>query len=68
MILGKALNSLNVLKEHKTTYMYLKRGELKEHNYEKGDTEGVVNYGLSLKDIDTTKTLDILYTTYASTN
>ena len=54
MILGKALNSLNVLKEYKTTYMYLKRDELKEHNYEKGDTEGVVNYGLSLKNIEFT--------------
>jgi phosphoesterase RecJ-like protein len=54
MILGKALNNLNVLKEYKTTYMYLKRDELKEHNYEKGDTEGVVNYGLSLKNIEFT--------------
>ena len=34
--------------------MYLKRDELKEHNYEKGDTEGVVNYGLSLKNIEFT--------------
>ena len=54
MILGKALNSLNVLNEYKTTYMYLNRSELKENNYEKGDTEGIVNYGLSLKNIEFT--------------
>ena len=50
--------------------MYLNRSELKENNYEKGDTEGIVNYGLSLKnieftamfieDLDKEKTLKIL--------
>ena len=53
-ILGSALNSLNQIKEKKTTYMRLSKNQLIENNYKKGDTEGLVNYGLSLKNIDFT--------------
>ena len=53
-ILGAALNSLNQIKEKKTTYMRLSKNQLIENNYKKGDTEGLVNYGLSLKNIDFT--------------
>ena len=41
-LLGKALSNLNIIKESKTTYMYLKRDNLAGSNYEKGDTEGIV--------------------------
>ena len=34
--------------------MFLSSKELIENGYEKGDTEGLVNYGLSLKNIDFT--------------
>jgi phosphoesterase RecJ-like protein len=51
-LLGKALSNLKIIKESKTTYMYLKRDNLADSNYEKGDTEGIVNYGLSLKKIE----------------
>ena len=51
-LLGKALSNLKIIKESKTTYMYLKRDNLAGSNYEKGDTEGIVNYGLSLKKIE----------------
>ena len=53
-ILGTALNSLIQIKESKTTYMTLRKSQLIDNHYKKGDTEGLVNYGLSLKNIDFT--------------
>ena len=35
-------------KEGKVAILWLKRSELKEYGFEKGDTEGFVNYGLSV--------------------
>ena len=42
---------MKVLPEHKTSYAYLSQEELSELGHSKGDTEGIVNYGLSIKDI-----------------
>ena len=53
-ILGHALNSLKQITDFKTTFMYIKSKQLVESGYMKGDTEGVVNYGLSLKNIEFT--------------
>ena len=50
-VLGSALSNLNILKELNTVYMYLKRDDLKKFDFQKGDSEGIVNYGLSLKNI-----------------
>jgi len=50
-VLSSALSNLNVLKELNTVYMYLKRDDLKKFDFQKGDSEGIVNYGLSLKNI-----------------
>ena len=50
-LLGCALNNLNVIPEFKTAYTTLSQEELNQFNYKKGDTEGVVNYGLSLEGI-----------------
>jgi bifunctional oligoribonuclease and PAP phosphatase NrnA len=51
-LLGYCLNEkLTVLNEHRTAYFYLSQDELAKFNYKKGDTEGVVNYALSLKGI-----------------
>lgn len=50
-LLGKALQNLRVLKDHKTSYITLTQEELDLFNYKKGDTEGIVNYGLSIKDV-----------------
>jgi phosphoesterase RecJ-like protein len=36
------------VKDGKVAILYLKREELKEFGFEKGDTEGFVNYGLSI--------------------
>jgi phosphoesterase RecJ-like protein len=50
-LLGCALTNLKVIQEHKTAYIALSQEELNTYNYKKGDTEGIVNYGLSLKGI-----------------
>lgn len=51
-LLGKALNNLTVIKEYRTAYITLSQQELNSANFKKGDTEGFVNYGLSLKDVE----------------
>jgi len=53
-LLGKALQNLKVIPEHKTSYTTLTQAELNNFNYVKGDTEGIVNYGLSIKGIQFT--------------
>ena len=50
-LLGKALRNLKVLDEYKTAYISLSQNEMNSFNYKKGDTEGFVNYGLSLKGV-----------------
>lgn len=50
-LLGRALQNMKILSEHKTSYTSLTQDELDSFNYVKGDTEGIVNYGLSIKDI-----------------
>lgn len=50
-LLGRALQNMKVFEEHKTTYTSLTQDELDSFDYVKGDTEGIVNYGLSIKGI-----------------
>lgn len=50
-LLGRALQNMKVITEHKTAYTTLTQDELDIFNYVKGDTEGIVNYGLSIKGI-----------------
>ena len=50
-LLGRALNNLVILKEYNTAYISLSKKDLEEFNFKKGDTEGFVNYGLSLEGI-----------------
>ncbi|QLE02951.1 bifunctional oligoribonuclease/PAP phosphatase NrnA [Galbibacter sp. BG1] len=50
-LLGCALKNLVALPEYHTVYITLSREELQQYNYKKGDTEGFVNYGLSLDGI-----------------
>jgi len=53
-LLGRALQNMKVLPEHKTAYTTLTQDELNSFDYVKGDTEGIVNYGLSIKGINFT--------------
>jgi phosphoesterase RecJ-like protein len=50
-LLGCALRNLKVIKELNTAYITLNQEELNTYNYQKGDTEGVVNYALSLEGV-----------------
>lgn len=51
LLLGQALSNLHVLPEYKTAFITLTEAEKEKFNFQKGDTEGVVNYALSLKEI-----------------
>ncbi|ESU28839.1 hypothetical protein FLJC2902T_14360 [Flavobacterium limnosediminis JC2902] len=53
-LLGRALQNMKLLPEYKTSYITLSQEELDMFGYTKGDTEGIVNYGLSLKGFDFT--------------
>ena len=53
-LLGRALQNMKVIPEHKTAYTTLTQDELNSFDYLKGDTEGIVNYGLSIKGINFT--------------
>jgi phosphoesterase RecJ-like protein len=50
-LLGRALQNMKVFPEYKTSYITLSQKELDTFHYEKGDTEGIVNYGLTIKGI-----------------
>lgn len=50
-LLGTALRNLRILEEYKTVYISLSQREMNSFNFKKGDTEGFVNYGLSLKGV-----------------
>ena len=51
LLLGQALSNLQILPSYKTAYITLTSEEKKRFDFQKGDTEGVVNYALSLKGI-----------------
>ncbi|WP_306623117.1 DHH family phosphoesterase [Chryseobacterium ginsenosidimutans] len=47
-LLALILGRIEVVKDGKVAVLYLTREELKEYGFQKGDTEGFVNYGLSI--------------------
>ena len=51
MLLGQSLSNLQILPEYNTAFITLTDKEKKQFDFQKGDTEGVVNYALSLKGI-----------------
>ncbi|MBH45808.1 MAG: DHH family phosphoesterase [Flavobacteriaceae bacterium] len=50
-LLGTALNNLKKIEGLPVVYITLSQKELNHNNFKKGDTEGFVNYGLSLKGV-----------------
>jgi bifunctional oligoribonuclease and PAP phosphatase NrnA len=51
-LLGHCLSDrLKVLPQFGTAYIWLTKGDLENFNYQPGDTEGVVNYALSIQNI-----------------
>lgn len=50
-LLGIALSNMVILPEYRTAYITLSQDELDQYGFKKGDTEGFVNYGLTLEGI-----------------
>jgi len=50
-LLGRALQNMKVLEKYHTSYISLSQYELDQFDHLKGDTEGIVNYGLTIKGI-----------------
>ncbi|AVI49764.1 DHH family phosphoesterase [Pukyongia salina] len=50
-LLGVALQNMKILPEYRTAYITLSQQELDENNFKKGDTEGFVNYALSVSGV-----------------
>ncbi|NNF18899.1 MAG: bifunctional oligoribonuclease/PAP phosphatase NrnA [Flavobacteriaceae bacterium] len=50
-LLGCALKNMVIKAEVSTAYITLSQAELDQYQYKKGDTEGFVNYGLTLEGI-----------------
>jgi len=50
-LLGCALKNMVILNSYSTVYITLSQEELDNNHYKKGDTEGFVNYGLTLEGI-----------------
>jgi phosphoesterase RecJ-like protein len=50
-LLGCALKNMVILEAYNTTYITLSQEELDQYKFTKGDTEGFVNYGLTLENI-----------------
>lgn len=53
-LLGRALQNMVLLPEYNASYITLSQEELNLFKYKKGDTEGIVNYGLNIKGIEKT--------------
>jgi len=51
-LLGKAMENLTMIEDCNTAYISLSQAELDAYNFQKGDTEGFVNYGLSIKNVN----------------
>jgi phosphoesterase RecJ-like protein len=51
-LLGIALKNMVFISEYKTAYITINQEQLDACNYQKGDTEGFVNYGLSVAGIE----------------
>ena len=50
-LLGAALKNMVILKDFRSAYITLSQDELDTNNFKKGDTEGFVNYGLTLENV-----------------
>ncbi len=50
-LLGQAMQNLEYLEDFGVAYIHLSQKELDDNHFRKGDTEGFVNYGLSIKNV-----------------
>ncbi|WP_185866159.1 DHH family phosphoesterase [Blattabacterium cuenoti] len=50
-LLSKALKKLKVIKKYRTAYTSINASDLNFYSYKQGDTEGIISYGLGIKNI-----------------
>lgn len=50
-LLGYSINKMQILDEYATAVITLSKKELESFNYQVGDTEGIVNYPLSIENV-----------------
>ena len=50
-LLSFALGKIEIISEYNTAIISLSQNDLNKFNFKKGDTEGIVNYGLSIENI-----------------
>ena len=50
-LLSFALGKIEIISEYSTAIISLSQNDLNKFNFKKGDTEGIVNYGLSIENI-----------------
>lgn len=53
-LMGRALEKIVLIPNTNSSYMHLSHADLNEFQHQKGDTDGFVNYGLSIKGVDLT--------------
>ena len=51
LLLGQALSNMQIMTEYNTAFITLSTEEKNRFDFQKGDTEGIVNYALSIKGI-----------------
>ncbi|WP_185857468.1 DHH family phosphoesterase [Blattabacterium cuenoti] len=50
-LLSKALKKLKIIKKYRTAYTSIKASDINFYSYKQGDTEGIITYGLGIKNI-----------------
>ncbi|WP_185858668.1 DHH family phosphoesterase [Blattabacterium cuenoti] len=50
-LLSKALKKLKVIKKYRTVYTSINASDINFYSYKQGDTEGIITYGLGIKNI-----------------
>nr|WP_235043213.1 DHH family phosphoesterase [Blattabacterium sp. (Blatta orientalis)] len=50
-LLSKALKKLKVIEKYRTAYTSIKASDINSYPYKQGDTEGIISYGLCIKNI-----------------
>ncbi|WP_185858102.1 DHH family phosphoesterase [Blattabacterium cuenoti] len=50
-LLSKALKKLKVIKKYRTAYTSIRASDISFYSYKQGDTEGIITYGLGIKNI-----------------
>ncbi|WP_341661797.1 bifunctional oligoribonuclease/PAP phosphatase NrnA [Blattabacterium cuenoti] len=50
-LLSRALKKLKIINKYRTAYTSIKASDINSDSYKKGDTEGIITYGLGIKNI-----------------